>query len=216
MLYRCRSYRKRFSVRIGTVLRDFKLSHHVWEMTICVLDTVIRGESSVKLRHSPDITQKTAWRLAHRVRKSPDVELGEFTGPVKLDETYIGGKEMNRCESKKLPTVRDTVGKTLVVGAKNHESRQVQVQMVTDTIAETLTGFVYSTSCQVAQMIHADDASVSGSGESHSLYGKELGQGIHQRNGSYQRHGILSAAVEAWVFRHVSQNVTRTSTALRR
>lgn len=147
---------KRFSVREGTVIQDSKLSYQIWALAIYIIDTGIKGVSSVKLHRDLDVTQKTAWYLAHRLQESWNHDLQEFDGPVEVDEAYIGGLEKNKHEDEKLNAGRGTVGKTAVVGAKDRATNQIQARVVTNTTAKTLTGFVYASSSEEVQ-VYTDD-----------------------------------------------------------
>ena len=72
MPYRCRERqcKKRFSVRYGTVMQSTKLSYQQWAIAVYLELSSLKGVSSMKLHRDIGITQKSAWHLAHRVRKA--------------------------------------------------------------------------------------------------------------------------------------------------
>ena len=135
MPWRCaeRECRKRFSVRVGTPLQGSHLGYQVWVIAIYLLTTSLKGQSSMKLHRDLDITQKTAWFLAHRIRNSFAAPgNGGFAGPVGVDETYMGGrrKNMSNARRKELAgTGRGAVGKTAVVGAKDRATKHVRAKL---------------------------------------------------------------------------------------
>ena len=70
MSYRCRKCRKFFSVRTGTVMQNSNLGAQKWVIAAYMLTTNLKGDSSMKLHRDLDITQKSAWHLAHRIRET--------------------------------------------------------------------------------------------------------------------------------------------------
>ena len=100
--YRCRAKdcRKFFSVRTGTAMAGSNLGYQVWAIAAYLMATGIKGQSSMKLHRDLGIGQKAAWFLAHRLREAWDEQRPTFVGPVEVDETYVGGKERNKHESK--------------------------------------------------------------------------------------------------------------------
>ena len=143
MPYRCRDCRKFFSVRTGTVMQSSKLGYQTWALAIYLLNTGIKGTSSMKLHRDLGITQKSAWHLAHRIRETWATTADmSFAGPVEVDETYIGGLEANKHESQRKHQPGGLSGKVAVIGVKDRESGQVRAEVLSDTQGPTLRGFV--------------------------------------------------------------------------
>lgn len=90
--YRCRDCRKDFSVKTGTLMHHSRLGLQVWAIAIYLLVTNLKGVSSMKLHRGLDITQKSAWHLAHRIRETWRDNEDMFSGPLELDETFTGSQ----------------------------------------------------------------------------------------------------------------------------
>ena len=158
-LYRCRSCRKDFSVKVGTLMQGSPLGYQTWAMAIYLNLTSLKGVSSMKLHRDLGITQKSAWHLAHRIRETWEDNAQAFSGPVEADETYIGGKRKNMHNKKpKQFTGRGSVGKEAVVGVRDRKTNNVRAKVVQKTDSETLQGFIVENTRDDAT-VYTDEAS---------------------------------------------------------
>ncbi len=155
--YHCTTCESNFTVKTGTIMHDSKLSLSKWGMAFYLFNTSLKGVSSMKLHRDLGITQKAAWHMAHRIRETWNDETEKMVGPVEADETYIGGKEGNKHDDKKLNAGRGPVGKAAVAGIKDRTTNKVKSRVVERTDAETLQGFVHE-STERDTLVYTDEA----------------------------------------------------------
>jgi transposase-like protein len=135
-IYTCKSCRKQFTVRTGTVMEDSHISIVKWLYAMYLVSVSRKGISSIQLAKEIGITQKSAWYLLGRIRESCQLD-GKISGIVEADETFIGGKEKNKHNSKKLNQGRGTVGKAIVFGVRSRDG-QIRAEVISNTDRETM------------------------------------------------------------------------------
>ena len=196
MPYRCSDCRKYFSVRTGTAMERSKVPLRKWAWAIYLEMTSLKGVSSVKLGRDIGVTQTTAWFMQHRIREAFADLAVEFEGPVEVDESYFGGLERNKHESKKQKAGRGTVGKTAVVGAKDRETGRVAARVVEHTDRQTLQGFVVEHIADGAT-VYTDEASAYDGLSNHESVGHSVGEwvrGMAHTNGVESFWSMLKRA----------------------
>ena len=145
MPYRCRERecRKRFSVRTKSAMEASNIGYQKWAIAFYLFATSLKGVSSMKLHRDLDITQKSAWFMAHRIRESWQEHGGPFDGPIEVDETFVGGKMKNmHADKRREARQRPDYGKTIVVGARDRATGAVCAQAVEAADKETLGAFI--------------------------------------------------------------------------
>jgi transposase-like protein len=116
-LKRCGECKKQFTVRMGTIFEESKLPLHIWLQAMHLMCASKKGVSAHQLHRTLEITYKSAWFLAHRIREAMrSGELAPFGsggGMVEVDETFIGhepGAQVSRGGAHKMKVLALVAG----------------------------------------------------------------------------------------------------------
>jgi transposase-like protein len=94
-VYKCRGCEKPFSVTVGTLFEKSKIPLNQWVYAVHLYTSSKKGFSAHQLHRMLHVTYKTAWFMAHRIRKAMEATntepMGGNRGPLQVDETYYGG-----------------------------------------------------------------------------------------------------------------------------
>ena len=138
--YSCPNRKRKFSVTVGTIFENTKLSLRKWFMAMYLVSSTKKGVSSHQLARDLAVTQKTAWFVLHKVRGLYGItDEIELDGEVEMDEMYLGGRETNKHESKRTEGTqgRSTKTKTPIFGMLQRNGKVIAMK-VDDTKGATL------------------------------------------------------------------------------
>jgi transposase-like protein len=93
---KCGHCLKLFTVTVGTVFESSHVPLNKWLQALHLLCSSKKGISSHQLHRTLEVTYRTAWFMAHRIREAMrEGSLGPLGGnnAVEADETFIGRKE---------------------------------------------------------------------------------------------------------------------------
>jgi len=177
------SCRYQFSVTAGTVFHDSHLPLWKWFLAIYMVGESKKGISAKQLQRTLDVSYKTAWYLAHRIRSAMEEDSPiPLAGIVEIDETWVGSKKSDR------PGQGPTSNKTMVLGAVERGG-DVRLRVEQRRNRETLQGFVRDTVAGEAEAIYTDAYPAYGNMSDHDT-----------------RHEIVNHRSEEWVRAQVHTN----------
>src|ERR1700722_8924653 len=208
--YRCNQCKEDFTVRTGTIFERSHVPLHKWIYAMYLLVTARKGISSMQLAKEIGITQKSAWFVLHRLREAcGGDDLSKLKGIIEIDETYVGGIEKNKHESKKLKAGRGTVGKTAVLGMRERGGRTIGMT-IANADKKTIQAAI-NQHIEPGSILHTDEAGayvgVEGSGFEHASVNHSAGEYVRgdvTTNGIESVFAVMKRGIIG-VYHHTSQ-----------
>ncbi len=212
-LYKCSDCRKQFTVTVGTIFESSRIPLNKWLYAIHLICSSKKGMSAHQLHRMLDITYKSAWFLAHRIRYAMTQEplFSKLSGTVEADETYVGGKSKNMHKSVREQKIkgRGAVGKAPVVTLVERNGR-VKSQYMESVTGENLKKALLE-SVEVTAIVNSDES------PSYSFVEKSFAEHhtVNHKAGEYVRdlahintaesvHALLKRGIIG-TFHHVSK-----------
>jgi len=184
--FKCGECRDRFSIKVGTIFEDTKLSLRKWFMAIWMITNHPKGIASVTLAKDLKITQKSAWFMLHRLRHA--ARTNSFNAPLKgdieADTTFVGGKEKNKHAKDRKCGTQGGAGKAAVLGMIEREG-ELRAVHVPDTKAKTLQGIVRWNVTSGSAILTDEDSAFVGLGKDFTHLAVNHSAGEFVRMGGY-------------------------------
>ncbi|MBK6708206.1 MAG: IS1595 family transposase [Sphingomonadales bacterium] len=190
-LKKCGECRKQFTVKVGTVFEHGRMPLHKMLQAVYLMTSSKKGISAHQLHRVLEITYKSAWFLAHRIREAMrSGELSPFGsdgGAVEVDETYIG----HRNSSKRAKGGH--AHKMAVLSLVDRSSGKVRSFSIDGTIASEVHPIVRENIAKEARLM-TDEARIYWKiGKEYAEHGRTL-HGI----GQYVKGDVHSNTVEGF------------------
>jgi transposase-like protein len=197
--WRCRSCKKQYSARTGTVMEESRLPLRSWVHAFWRACASKKGISALQLSRELNCDYKSALFILNRIRAGMSDWNGgpapKMTGTVECDETYVGGKAENRHRKRQIVrTGRGTLGKQPVFGMVERGG-DLRLLPVANVTARTLGAVIAQNADLAARFITDDYTAYRGLGKQFQERGHHV---VRHSHGEYAApNGVHSNTIES-------------------
>ena len=149
--YVCQHCKYQLHPTVGTIMERSRTPLHKWFYAMHLFSNSRHGVAAKELQRELGVTYKTAWRMAHEIRKYMASVDGEWPldGDIEADETYVGGRTTGGKRGRGAPN------KTIVFGMLERDG-DVMANVVQNIRKLTLQAFI-AENVEPGSTVHTDE-----------------------------------------------------------
>ena len=154
-VWKCKDCRKQFTVLVGTIFQGTKIPVRTWIFVIFEMCSSKNGVAAREIERKYDLTAKTAWFMAHRIREAMKREpmAGLMRGRILADESWVGGSAKNRHKDVgNVPELRFPI-----VSLLNRDTGEVRTQVVPNVDSKNLRKILDENVDRDGSELHTDE-----------------------------------------------------------
>jgi transposase-like protein len=196
-LWRCaeKECRKQFTVKIKTVFEHSRVPLHKWFQAVFLMASSKKGISANQLARTLEVTVKTGWFMAHRIReamRSGDIDVfGADGGVVEVDETFIGNDRTKKPHGQKKG--RGYAHKHKVLSLVDRQTGRAKSMVVDDLKIKTLTPILQENIAREARVMTDEAGQYIYLGQHFAEHGV-----VHHGRGEYGRGPVHTNTIEGY------------------
>ena len=157
-IWKCKACQHQFSVTSGTIFASRKLPVRDYLAGIAIFVNAVKGISALQLGRDLDVSYKTAFVLAHKLREALSAEqmTGSLSGVVEVDGCYVGGHtKLSNVKAERADRRKVTPPKRqVVVVARERNGRTLPFVVKREAEGVALIRQVVA----MGSIVHADEA----------------------------------------------------------
>ena len=133
-----------------------RLGYQAWAIAVFPTTTNLKGVSSMKLHRDLASRRNPLGVSCTQIARYLECRQGLVFRHCRSGRDLRSGLEKNKHESKKLHVGRGGTGKSIVVGVKERESKQVKAQVIENTKRNTMHDFIEE-NVEAISIVNTDD-----------------------------------------------------------